>query len=295
MNLISSAKEAVRRREQQERRSLRTLVAPSTIWLILFFLLPLGIMLVISFLSRGTYGGIVVKPTIDNYLKLLDPDYFTIFRRSVSLAVITTIACLLIGYPMAYYISRRSERMRSLLVLLIIIPFWTNFLVRTYAWMELLRDQGVINNVLMGLGLIKTPLDMLYTPGAVVIGLIYGYLPFMVLPLYANLEKFDYSLMEAASDSGANSFRAFIRVMLPLTMPGIVAGCILVLIPSLGTFVTSDILGGAKIMMIGNLIERQFKAGRNWPFAATISITLMVIVSAAIALYFRNTTEKDRL
>jgi spermidine/putrescine transport system permease protein len=295
MNLISTAQEANKLRQRQERRTLSTLVGPSIFWLILFFLIPLSIMLVISFLSRGTYGGIVVRPTIENYIKLLDPNYFTIFQRSVSLAVITTVACLIIGYPMAYYITKRSPRMRSFLVLLIIIPFWTNFLVRTYAWMELLRDQGVINNTLMGLGLIKTPLDMLYTPGAVIIGLIYGYLPFMVLPLYANLEKFDYSLMEAASDSGANNFKAFMRVMLPLTMPGIVAGCILVLIPSLGTFVTSDILGGAKIMMIGNLIERQFKAGRNWPFASTISITLMIIVSAAIALYFRITTEKDRL
>src|SRR5688572_4336822 len=149
MNLILSAREAVKLRKRQERRTLNTLVGPSTLWLILFFLVPLGIMLVISFLSRGTYGGVVATPTINNYTKLLDPDYFTIFQRSVSLAVITTVACLLIGYPMAYFIARRSARMRSLMVLLIIIPFWTNFLVRTYAWMELLRDQGVINNVLM--------------------------------------------------------------------------------------------------------------------------------------------------
>ena len=180
------------------------------------------------------------------------------------------------------------------LVIIVIVPFWTNFLVRTYAWAEILRDEGVLNNVLFGLHLIANRLDMLYTPGAVVVGLIYGYLPFMVLPLYANLEKFDHALMEAAHDSGANNFWAFVRVMLPLTMPGIVAGCILVFIPSIGAFVTSDILGGSKTMMIGNLIERQFKSARNWPFASTISITLMLLVSIAVTVYFRITTEADR-
>jgi spermidine/putrescine transport system permease protein len=295
MNLVSWAKEAAQRRKQQERRTLGVLAGPSVLWLVLFFLLPLAIVLVISFLKRGTYGGVVTSPTLANYVKLLDPDYFIIFRRSVTLALVTTITCLIVGYPMAYFIARRPERWRGVLLMLVIIPFWTNFLVRTYAWIELLRDEGVINNVLIALGLTDKPLDLLYTPGAVIVGLIYGYLPFMILPLFANLEKFDHSLIEAAQDSGANSFWAFLRVMLPLTMPGIVAGSILVFIPSLGAFVTSDILGGAKLMMIGNLVERQFTAGRNWPFASTISITLMVIVSLAVALYFRITTEKERL
>lgn len=295
VDLVSWARDAAQQRRQYERRTLNTLIGPATFWLIMFFVLPLIIVLVISFLTRGTYGGIRPIPTIEHYIKLLDADYFTIFRRSFSLALTTTIACVLIGYPMAYYISRRTPRWRSFLVLLVIIPFWTNFLVRTYAWSELLRDEGVINNFLMALGVIREPLNMLYTPLAVIIGLIYGHLPFMVLPLYANLEKFDHSLMEAAHDSGANNFWAFVRVMLPLTMPGVVAGSILVFIPAIGAFITSDILGGSKVMMIGNLIERQFKSGRNWPFASTISITLMILVTIAVAVYFRITTERERL
>jgi spermidine/putrescine transport system permease protein len=295
VDLAGWAREAARLREQRERRTLSVLLGPASLWLGLFFLLPLAVILVYSFLTRGAYGTVIMRFTIDNYLKLFDENYFIVFRRSLVLALGTTIVCLVVSYPVAYFITRRSPKMRNLLVLLIIIPFWTNFLVRTYAWAELLRDQGVINNLLMRLGLINQPLDMLYTPGAVAIGLIYGYLPFMVLPLYANLEKFDHSLMEAAHDSGANNFWAFVRIMLPLTMPGIVAGCILVFIPSIGAFVSSDILGGSKVMMIGNLIERQFKTGRNWPFASTISITLMVLVSLGTALYFRITTEKDRL
>jgi spermidine/putrescine transport system permease protein len=179
--------------------------------------------------------------------------------------------------------------------MLVIIPFWTNFLVRTYAWIVLLRTEGIINYVLMGLNIVGEPLKLLFTPGAVMVGMIYGFLPFMILPLYATLEKFDHTYMEAAYDSGANDLVAFLRVMLPLTMPGIVAGCILVFIPSIGAFVTPDILGGAKTMMIGNLIDQQFTSARNWPFASTVSISLMVLVSAGTALYFRITGEADRL
>jgi spermidine/putrescine transport system permease protein len=294
MDLFTDTRETAHHR-QQSKRTLSVLISPATSWLIMFFLLPLLAVLVISFLTRGTYGGIIAQPTLTNYAKLFNSDYFIIFQRSVWLAVVTTAICLVISYPMAYFIARRSPQVRNLLVLLIIIPFWTNFLVRTYAWAELLRDEGVINNLLMSLGVIKAPLDMLFTPTAVMIGLIYGYLPFMILPLYANLEKFDHSLIEAAHDSGADHVRAFMRVMLPLTMPGIIAGCILVFIPSIGAFVTSDILGGSKVLLIGNLIERQFNTARDWPFASTISITLMVLVTIGITLYFRSTSEGDRL
>ncbi len=294
MNSVTTAQEAARLRKRREQGNLMFLVSPAAFWLILFFLVPLSIVLVYSFLTRGTYGGVLPIATTQNYAKLLDRDYFIVFRRSFVLALITTLVCLAFSYPVAYFISRQRARWRGLLVMLVIVPFWTNFLVRTYAWAEILRDEGVLNNVLLGLHLIKDHLDLLYTPGAVVVGLIYGYLPFMVLPLYANLEKFDHALMEAAHDSGANNFWAFMRVMLPLTMPGIVAGSILVFIPSIGAFITSDILGGSKAMMIGNLIERQFKSARNWPFASTISITLMVLVSIAVTIYFRITTEADR-
>jgi spermidine/putrescine transport system permease protein len=294
MDVAITAHEAAQQRQKLQRRSLRFLLAPATTWLLVFFMTPLLIMLVISFLKRGTYGGIVPEFNLANYAQLLNQDYFIIFQRTMVLAVATTVLCLVIAYPMAYWIARQPPRLRTLLVMLVIIPFWTNFLVRTYAWMILLRNEGVINTLLMGLGIINEPLTLLFTEFAVIVGLVYGELPFMVLPLYANLEKFDYSLMEAAHDAGANNFWAFVRVMLPLTLPGIVAGCILVFIPSIGAFVTPDILGGSKSIMIGNLIDRQFKAARDWPFASTISITLMVMVSLAVALYFRVVGESDR-
>jgi len=289
------ARRAIEERRKSMLRQMVIYMTPATFWLVAFFLLPLVVILVISFMKRGTYGGIVVDLNIDNYTRLLDSDFFIIFWRSIWLATVTTAISLAIGYPLAYFITRRSPRIRALMVLLVIIPFWTNFLVRTYAWMVILRSEGVINTVLTGLGFIAEPLKMLFTPGSVLVGMIYGFLPFMVLPIYANLEKFDYSLMEAAYDSGANEIKAFFRVMLPLSMPGIVAGCILVFIPSIGAFITPDILGGAKNMMIGNLIDRQFKAGRNWPFASSISVAMMAIVSLATMLYFRTTKEGGRL
>jgi spermidine/putrescine transport system permease protein len=294
MHVSKSAQLASDHKQRHERRQLALLLGPAFTWLLVFFMLPLVMILVYSFLKRGTYGGVEVEFNLANYIKLLDTDYYLIFQRSLWLSLITTIACLVAGYPMAYFIARQSPRVRNLLVLAVIIPFWTNFLVRTYAIMVLLRDNGVINNVLLAAGIIKEPLDLLFTPFAVLIGEIYGFLPFMVLPIYASLEKFDYSLMEAAHDSGANDFWAFLRVMVPLTMPGIVAGCILVFIPAIGAFITPDILGGSKVMMIGNLIDRQFKAARNWPLASSISITLMFMVTVATFIYFRISGESDR-
>lgn len=289
------ARRAIEERRKSLLRQMLIYMTPATFWLVAFFLLPLVVILVISFMKRGTYGGIVVDLNIQNYVRLLDSDFFIIFWRSIWLATVTTGISLMVGYPLAYFITRRSPRIRALMVLMVIIPFWTNFLVRTYAWMVILRSEGVINTILTSLGFVAEPLKLLFTPGSVLVGMIYGFLPFMVLPIYANLEKFDYSLMEAAYDSGANEIKAFFRVMLPLSMPGIVAGCILVFIPSIGAFITPDILGGAKNMMIGNLIDRQFKAGRNWPFASSISVALMAIVSLATMLYFRITREGGRL
>jgi len=294
-NVFSPAQQAEQAKQRSERRQLLFLVTPGTFWLVAFFMLPLVVILVYSFLTRGEYGGIVPVAGLHNYIRLLDADFFTIFRRSLQLAFVTTLLCILMGYPMAYFIARASPPWRNVLLLLVIIPFWTNFLVRTYAIMVLLRTQGILNTALLALKLITEPLPMLFTEGAVVFGMVYGFLPFMVLPLYATLEKFDFALMEAAHDSGANDFWAFVRVMLPLTMPGIVAGSILVFIPSIGAFITPDILGGSKVMLIGNLIDREFKAGRDWPLASAISITLMILVSIATAIYFRTTTEEDRL
>ena len=276
-------------------RNLRIglLVFPGAFWLTVFFLAPLGVILVYSFLRRGPRGGVRWIFTTYNYIRMIDFIYLRIFLRSVGIALLTTIFCLIVGYPLAYFIARhRNEKWRNALLLLVVVPFWTNFLVRTYAWIVILRTEGVLNIFLQSLGIIQEPLQLLYTLFAVILGLVYGYLPFMVLPLYASIEKFDFSLMEAAYDLGADDRRAFLRVMLPLTAPGIIAGCILVFIPALGAFITPDILGGAKVMMIGNLIQNQFLKARHWPFGSSLSIILMLIVVSAVVIYFRMTEER---
>jgi spermidine/putrescine transport system permease protein len=274
--------------ETRKRTTLLVLLLPATIWLTLFFILPLLIVLIYSFLERGTYGGVALEFTFRNYQRLLSPLYLNIFLRSVGLAAFTTITCLFIGYPLAFFVATRPPRWRNLLLFLVIIPFWTNFLVRTYAWIIILRAEGVINTLLQTLNLIDQPLDLLFTPLAVIIGLVYGYLPFMILPLYATLERFNFSLIEAAHDLGANDFRTFIRVIFPLTLKGIIAGSILVFIPALGAFITPDILGGAKTLMVGNVIQNQFLQARNWPFGSALSMILMLLVIVPVAIYFRT-------
>lgn len=277
--------------ETRKRANLFVLLFPATAWLLMFFIVPLLIVLVYSFLERGTYGGVNWTFTFSNYQRVVKGIYWGILWRSLGLAFITTIVCLLIGYPMAFFIATRSPRWRNALLLLVIIPFWTNFLVRTYAWMVLLRTEGVVNVVLQSLQIVDEPLNLLFTPLAVTIGLIYGYLPFMVLPLYATIERFDFSLVQAAQDLGANDFRTFWRVVLPLTMRGVVAGSLLVFIPSVGAFITPDILGGAKTLMVGNLIQNQFLGARNWPFGSVLSIVLMAIVLVPVLIYFRLSEE----
>jgi spermidine/putrescine transport system permease protein len=205
------------------------------------------------------------------------------------IASVTTLLCLLFCYPFAYAIARmENERKRNTLLILVMIPFWTNFLVRTYAWRVILGSDGPLNGLLLGLRLIREPLPLLFNDGAVLVGLVYGYLPFMVLPLYAAIERIDFSLVEAAQDLYADGRAAFLRVVLPLSMPGILAGSILVFIPSLGTFVTTDLLGGSKSVMIGNLIQSQFLTARDWPFGSAFSVLLMVAVLGATLLYFRK-------
>ncbi|MEZ4710319.1 MAG: ABC transporter permease [Caldilineaceae bacterium] len=270
------------------------LLAPGAAWLLCFFALPLLIILLYSFFTRGPYGNVIYRFTLDNYMRLAAPIYLQILARSLGMAIMATLVSLLLGYPLAWFIVRQSRRWRPLLLLLVIIPFWTNFLVRTYAMIVLLRTEGVINGLLQSWGVIGEPLALLYNSGAVTLGLVYGYLPFMVLPIYASLEKLDPSLIEAAQDLGANAWRTFGRVMLPLTLPGVAAGSILVFIPAIGAFITPDLLGGAKAMMIGNLTEQQFLSARNWPFGSAVSIVLMLIVSLATAAYFRVTNEMER-
>ncbi|PPS40360.1 ABC transporter permease [Chroococcidiopsis sp. TS-821] len=277
--------------ESRKRRSLAFLLFPATFWLLLFFIVPLLMVLLYSFLQRGTYGGVVWSFSLESYQRLASELYLGVIWRSIWLALITTVACLIIGYPLAFFIATCSGRWRNVLVLLVIIPFWTNFLVRTYAWIVLLRQEGVFNVALQNFQIVDAPLNLLFTPFAVTVGLIYGYLPFMILPLYATMERFNFSLVEAAHDLGANDIRSFIRVILPLTMRGIIAGTILVFVPAVGAFVTPDILGGAKTLMVGNLIQNQFLKARNWPFGSALSMLLMAVVLVPVLIYFRISEE----
>ncbi|MCX5720465.1 MAG: ABC transporter permease [Nitrospirae bacterium] len=254
------------------------LLGPGLVWMGLLFVVPLCLMFVISFAGRGTYGGIVWSFSLTNYLDLLHPLYARILGQSILLASVTTLLCLIMGFPLAYHIARAAPSRQGIWLLLVMIPFWTNFLVRTYAWMFILRTEGLLNTLLLKLGVITTPIELLYSNTAVVIGLVYGYLPFMVLPLYVALERVDRTLVEAAWDLYATRWTVFGRIILPLAKPGVVAGCLLVFIPSLGAFLTPDLLGGARSMMIGNLIQHEFLVARDWPLGAAISCLLMLFV-----------------
>jgi spermidine/putrescine transport system permease protein len=262
------------------------LLGPGAFWLLAFFLVPILIMFVYSVMPRGIYGGVDRGFTLEHYARFFDPLYLEVLERTFLWSVACTVICLLLGYPVAYVIVR-ARRWRNLLLFLVVLPFWTSFLVRTFAMIFLMRDTGLINNWLLKLGIIDQSLTILYTPFAVMIGLVYGFLPFMVLPIYASLEKLDLSLLEAAEVLGARPSARFRRVTLPLSMPGVVAGCLLVFIPALGSFLTSDLLGGAKEMMIGNLVQNQFSAARNWPFGSAASFIVMALVLAAVMIYLR--------
>ncbi len=251
--------------------------------------IPMIILLVFSFMPADPYGGVDPGFTTEAYVQILyerdfddllvfDPIYLKIIGRSVSLALLATLGCLLLGLPVAYYITRQTPRMQSMLLYLVTIPFWTNLLVRTYAWILILATDGVIEQPLKFFGLLENSLDMMYTNGAVAVGLIYSYLPLMVLPIYASLEKLDFRLIEAAHDLYANRLMVARNVILPLAAPGIIAGCILVLVPSLGAFIAPDLLGGGKKLMLGSLIQVQFASARNWPFGSAIAICLLVLV-----------------
>lgn len=280
---------------RRERGRLFGLLFPGLFWLIVFFALPLVVILLYSFLTPGPTGNVIWKFTLDNYITLFTKDlYVNAYVRSLWIGLVTTVVCLLIAYPLALYIVQRSPRWRNLLLFLVLIPFWTNFLVRTYAWMIILANNGVINSLLQAVGLPRQTL--LNTTGAVLVGLIYGELPFMVLPIYASIDRFDFTLLEAASDLGASRARAFLRVMLPLTMPGVAAGSVLVLIPTVGQFVVSDLLGGAKVDMLGNLLQRLFTRSNppNWPLGSAMALVFMLVLTVAIIFYFRTTTEEDR-
>ena len=270
---------------------LRTLfLAPAAVVLFGLFLLPLAIIAACSLLTRGAYGGFGAPWTAENWGRLFDPIYGAILLRTFALAAISTAICLLLGFPLALFISR-SGRRKNLLLNLVILPFWTSFLVRTYAWMFLLRDTGLINSALIGIGLVRHPLPLLYNDGAVILGLVYAHLPFMVLPLYATLERLDKSLLEAAADLGAKPWAALTRVTIPLCVPGILAGTVLVFIPCLGAFLTPDLLGGGKTVMIGNVVQNQFTTARDWPFGSAVSLALMAMVMVLLTAVARRKGE----
>jgi len=294
------------------------LIFPSLFWLIVFFAIPLVIVLAMSFGERGTYGGVEWNLNLQNFARFLDPNdtlYLRIFGRTILIAAITTFITFLIGYPLAFWIAGQNPKRRNTLILLLMIPFWTNFLVRTYAWILILRDQGVINTFWTGtlnywfvaleaaapwlplegmVNLTASPLPLFGTNLAIVIGLVYGWLPDMVLPCYAAVERLDHSLVEAAQDLYASRTKAFLRVVFPLTLPGVVAGSILVFIPSLGAYVTPDLLGGAKSIMIGNVIYSQFMSARDYPFGAAISFVLMAMMLIGTLIYFRSTANSNQ-
>ncbi len=270
------------------------LAAPAIVYLIVFFLLPLVFVVSASLMTRGAGGQAVLPLTWDQYERT-----FTVFTpviwRTLGFAVVTTVLCLLVGYPTALFIARRRRpSVRLLLLFLVLLPFWTNFLVRTYALITIVQREGLLNELLLRLGLLAEPATLLFTPGAVVLGLVYGYLPFMVLPIYAAVERLDPRFVEAAHDLGANDWRAFWRVAWPLTLPGVVAGSMLVFIPAVGAFVTPDLMGGTRGLMIGNLVQSQFGGRGNVPLGSAISVVLLVFVFVGVLVYTRFGERVDR-
>jgi spermidine/putrescine transport system permease protein len=260
------------------------LLAPMLAWLVLFVIVPTAILVVYSFCLRDDLGRVVFEFTWENYRRVFDPIYLSVLGRSIGYAALTTAICVTLGYPVAWFIARQREAVRNRLLLLVMIPFWTSFLIRTYAWITILKSEGLLNGFLLSAGVIPEPLDILYTPAAVVIGLVYAYLPFMILPIYGSAEKLDNALVEAAHDLGAGPVRAFSEVIVPLTWPGIAAGVLLVFVPAIGMFAITDLMGGAKVPMIGNVIQNQFFKARNWPFGAALGVvfTLMFIIAYAL-------------
>jgi spermidine/putrescine transport system permease protein len=267
---------------------LAGLLAPAAFWLGVFFLLPLVLILAYSFGTSGVYGGLTLGFNLENYLKVFDPLYLQIIVRSLVIAFFNTLICLAVGYPLAYFIAFKSGSWKTALILLVMIPFWTSLLVRAYAWVVILGGNGIANRTLQFLGITDGPITLIFTPQAVMMGLAYSYLPFMVLPLYAALEKFDLRLKEAAQDLGASRWHTFWRVTFPLSIPGVIAGSILVFIPSAGEFVIPDLLGGSRTVMTGNLIQQQFLNARDWAFGSALAVMLAVLMLGAILLYVRR-------
>jgi spermidine/putrescine transport system permease protein len=259
-------------------------LGPGLIYLVVLLLIPLALLLSFTVFRRGRFGGIVYELTGENFTRLIDPLYLDVLFGSLKIATITTVIALLVGYPTAYLIAQLPRKWKTIALVAIVLPFWTNFLIRIYAWIVLLSGPGLVNSTLMKLGLIDKPLELLYNQGTIVTGLIYSYLPLMVLPLYAAIEKLDPQLREASANLGARPARTFLSVTLPLTLPGVITGCLFVFVPSFGNFIVPELLGGGRSTMVGNLIRDQFLKARDWPFGATLSLALIAVLIVLLLL-----------
>ena len=286
------------------RGSTLLLISPAVLVIGIFMLIPMLIALAYSFMTADPYGGVQAPASLDAYIQFLyqrdfddslvfSPDYIFIILRSLYLAVATTIICLVLGLPVAWYITCQNEARRRLLLFFITLPFWINTLIRTYCWILILRDEGVANQALRGLGVIGQPLPLLYNDGAILLGLVYTFLPFMVLPIYSTLERLDPRLVEAAYDLYANRMAVFRRIVWPLARPGAMVGSTLVFAPALGSFLAPDLLGGGKTLLIGSLIQMQFTSSRNWPFGAALSTAITVVILAVLLLQTRRTRMRE--
>ena len=269
------------------------MAGPVSVWMILFVTLPMLYIIYISFMSRGVFGDVVYNASLDSYQTLFDSTYFKVIVKSIKAATLTTVLCLLIGYPFAYYIANKPKEVASKLIMLIMIPFWTNSLMRLNSWLLLFQTSGPVNKFLQFTGITDAPLNFVYTNGLVMVGLITSMLPFAVLPMYSSIEKLNKSILEASADLGASRRTTFFKITLPLTFPGIFSSIILVFIPSLGMYYVTDILGGGKVLYIGNIIKNQFGAIRNWPLGAALSVLLIVITGLLIFIYTRFAKIED--
>ena len=271
------------------RKSLAShlLLAPAAVWLILFLVVPAIGLVALSFAKNGAYGEVVWSLTLQNYARAFNPKYIAVLLRALGFAGATTTICLLLGYPLAYYLSFRAGKWRNAMIIGLMVPFWTSALVAFYSWMIILGKEGLLNSALLRFGFISSPIGILYTPFSVLLGLVYFYLPFTVLPLYGSLEKVPRSYVEAAYDLGAGRWTAFLKVTLPLSLPGVIAGALLTFIPCLGDFLTAELLGGPRYYLLGNLISNQFLMAQDWPFGAALTALLLVGLVFGLMAYRR--------
>lgn len=269
------------------------MAGPVSVWMILFVTIPMLYVIFISFMSRGVFGDVVYEFSMESYQTILDPTYFQVILKSLKAAGLTTVLCLLIGYPFAYIIARKPKDVAAKMITLLMIPFWTNSLMRLNSWLLLFQTSGPVNNFLVNTGIVDKPVSFIYTDELVLIGLITNMLPFAVLPMYSTIEKLEKSLLEASADLGANPRTTFCRITLPITFPGIFSAIILTFIPSLGIYTVTDMLGGGKVLFIGNIIKNQFGSIRNWPLGAALSVLLIVVTMLLIFIYTRFAKIED--